>query len=210
MRNIKKVLILSPHPDDAEYGCGGLISKLNTGLVDFEWIVFSTCDESLPDGVSAGTAIREHTKVMNMLGLKSTTIDIPVRNFPEHRQLILDTLIACRNHFKPDLVVCPTLGDLHQDHRTVADEAVRAFKAHASIIGYELPADHHTFTPTLFVELSEFNFEQKWMMFAQYESQLIKAKAWNSYEYIKAMALYRGATIGVKYAEAFEIYRWRT
>jgi len=205
----KKVLILSPHPDDAEYGCGGFVSKLNTGLVDFEWIVFSTCDESLPESYGQATAIREHTEVMDMLRLKSTTMDIPVRNFPEHRQVILDTLIACRNQFKPDLVVCPTLGDLHQDHRIVAEEAVRAFKAHASIIGYELPADHLSFTPSLFVVLSEFNFEQKWAMFSTYESQLFKVRAWNNYDYIKAMALYRGATIGVKYAEAFEVYRWR-
>jgi LmbE family N-acetylglucosaminyl deacetylase len=206
----KKVLILSPHPDDAEIGCGGFINKLNNNNhTAIEWVVFSTCDESLPIGCAMGAAVREHNKVINYLGLKSTTLTIPVRKFPEYRQEILETLIAHREGFNPDLVVCPTLGDLHQDHRTVAEEAVRAFKCHASIIGYELPADHLSFTPNLFVEISEYDLDEKGNMFSFYESQLVKERQWNNFDYIRSVARLRGTTIGVEYAEAFEIYRWR-
>ena len=46
-------------------------------------------------------------------------------------------LIQLRNDIQPDLVVIPCSQDVHQDHQTIHNEAVRAFR-HISIIGYEL------------------------------------------------------------------------
>jgi len=49
---MERVLILSPHTDDAELGCGGFICKLLERNVKIFWIVFSTAKESLPKKLS--------------------------------------------------------------------------------------------------------------------------------------------------------------
>ena len=205
----KRVLVLSPHPDDAELGCGGFIDKLNDGHTEFMWMVFSDCDESLEVGFKPGTVVVEHEKVMQMMGLKSVVFNMPVRNFPQYRQEILELIIGAKESFNPDLVLCPCLSDLHQDHRVVAEEALRAFKSSASIFGYELPADHLEFKPVVFITLQEKNLDRKIEMFCKYESQIVKERAWNNSAYIKSLATVRGASVGERYAEAFEVYRMR-
>ena len=51
-----------------------------------------------------------------------------VRTFNYHRQAILDDLIQLREEIQPDTVFIPSLTDIHQDHKTMAEEALRAFK----------------------------------------------------------------------------------
>ena len=43
-----KVLILSPHTDDAELGCGASIVKMVEEGAEILWIVFSIAEDSLP------------------------------------------------------------------------------------------------------------------------------------------------------------------
>ncbi len=50
-----RALILSPHTDDAELGCGGLITWLIEKQSPLLWIVFSTAEESLPEGLPRDT-----------------------------------------------------------------------------------------------------------------------------------------------------------
>ena len=53
--NFDRVLILSPHTDDAELGCGGYITKLISENKTLLWVVFSTAEESLPDNLPPDT-----------------------------------------------------------------------------------------------------------------------------------------------------------
>ena len=48
----KRVLVLSPHTDDAEIACGGTIVKLIQNGSQLRSIAFSGCEESVPIGVS--------------------------------------------------------------------------------------------------------------------------------------------------------------
>ena len=40
MNNIKKTLVLAPHTDDGEIGCGGFINKLVNEDVEFIIVLF--------------------------------------------------------------------------------------------------------------------------------------------------------------------------
>lgn len=209
--NANKILILSPHTDDAELGCGGSISKFVEERYEIFWIVFSTAEESSPKDLPKDTLKKEFLSVIKGLGLKERNYKIytfKVRHLHENRQDVLEELIKIRNDFNPDLVVIPSLNDYHQDHRVVANEAVRAFKTKASIIGYELPWNHVTFDTNLFIKLDKHHVEKKFELLQNYKSQFAKERNYFSREYVFGLAKVRGTQCNADYAEAFEVIRW--
>jgi len=206
-----KILVVSPHTDDAELGSGGSISKFIEEDHEIFWIVFSTCDVSLPAGYPRDILRREFLQVLHSIGLIEEMCNIfefRVRHLFEHRQDILEELIQIRNEFKPDLVIAPSLNDLHQDHQTVANEVVRAFKTTSSIICYELPWNHMNFNTQLFVKLNESHISMKWKILRNYQSQIQQNRTYFSEEFIRGLAKVRGIQCNAEYAEAFEVVRW--
>ena len=204
-----RILILSPHTDDAEIGAGGTISKFNQSSGhDLLWVVFSTCEESLPNDMPKETLVKEFEKVVKFLGIKSKVFDYRVRKLYEHRGEILEHLVKIKHSFKPDLVIGPSLHDFHQDHSVVANEMIRAFKTSASIICYELPWNNVEFNTQMFIKLDSIDIKHKIKLLSFYKSQIILRGAPFSEEYVKGLAIVRGVQIGQKYAEAFEVIRW--
>jgi LmbE family N-acetylglucosaminyl deacetylase len=206
-----KILILSPHTDDAELGCGGSIAKFIEENHDIYWIVFSTAEESLPQDVPKDALKNEFLEVVKNLGLIENNYKIhnfKVRHLHEHRQDVLEELVKIRNSFSPDLVIIPSLNDYHQDHQVVANEAVRAFKTNASIIGYELPWNHVTFHTTLFIKLTERHMNKKYDLIKNYKTQFAEGRKYFSKDFIFGQAKVHGIQCNSDYAEAFEIIRW--
>jgi len=207
----KNVLILSPHGDDAELGCGGTIIRLIEEGKSILWVVFSTAEESLPKGLPADTLVLEFQEVINRLGLKKEDFVVhhfKVRYLHERRQEILEELVKIREDFRPDLVIGPSLNDFHQDHMVVANEMIRAFKSTCSIICYELPWNHIEFNTQFFMKLRREHIEKKIEMLKAYKSQIMQKRDYFSEDFIKGLASTRGAQVGEKYAEAFEVIRW--
>ncbi|KKG07105.1 GlcNAc-PI de-N-acetylase [Methanosarcina mazei] len=206
-----KVLILSPHTDDAELGCGGSIFKFLNRGDDIYWIVFSTAEDSLPKNLPKNTLREEFIRVVQSLNLSSDNYSIcnfKVRYLHEHRQKILDKLIEVRISFNPDLVIGPSVNDFHQDHQIVANEMIRAFKTTSSIISYELPWNHVTFNTQLFIKLNNEHISKKCSLLRNYQSQFLKNRLYFSKEYIYGIGTTRGIQCNSKYAEAFEVVRW--
>ena len=206
--NFKKILILAPHTDDGEIGCGGTIAKLQAAKKTIFYVAFSTCKESLPKNLPKDTLKKELIGAASILNIKKNNLiilDYPVRYFPENRQSILEKLITLRKDINPDLVFMPSLHDIHQDHLTIAQEGLRAFK-HVSILGYEDPWNMLTFDTTCFVHLSEKEIKIKIKAIQQYKSQ--NDKLYTKEKFIKGLAHTRGVQIGLEYAEAFEVVRW--
>lgn len=208
---MKKVLILSPHTDDAELGCGGTIASLIEKGYKIFWLVFSTADESLPPDLPSDTLKNEFIQVMNILTFDDKNYMINnfrVRRLNEKRQEVLEILVQARNSFKPDIVIGPSLNDYHQDHMVVANEMIRAFKNSSSIISYELPWNNLTFSNQLFFRLNKKHIEKKISLLKCYNSQIIKQRHYFSDEYIYGLAKTRGVQCLSEYAEAFEVIRW--
>jgi len=199
-----KVLVLSPHPDDADFGAGGFIHHLLEQNIDVTWVVFSSCNESLPKEFDKGSAIKEFEEMAMHHAVEFIILNYPVRHFPQYRQEILDVLWKFKEISRPDLILCPCLGDLHQDHSTIAQEAFRAFK-NASILGYEIFWNNACFSPNYFVPLSKAEVDAKWDMCSHYKSQLFKGKIHK--EIVFSLAEVRGSMINRPYAEAFEVIR---
>jgi LmbE family N-acetylglucosaminyl deacetylase len=207
----KRLLILAPHTDDAELGCGGTISRLLENGVDTMVAAFSTARESLPAGMEPDTLDREFHAAMTLLGVPAERLkvyDYPVRKLSYHRQEVLEDLVRLRADFRPDMVFLPSGTDLHQDHQVLHNEGLRAFKE-LTVWGYELPWNHIGFTAQAFVTLEKRHVDAKLTALWAYESQLALGRPYFTREFVEGLARVRGVQIKADYAEAFEVMRVR-
>lgn len=203
----KKVLVLAPHTDDGELGAGGTIAKLIEGGADVYYAAFSTAEQSVPDGFPKDILKTEVKNATFRLGIKPENLIIynyEVRKLNYVRQEILEGLIQLRKQVNPDLVLLPSLNDIHQDHSTVAQEGLRAFKQR-TILGYELIWNNLTFSTSCFVQLKKEHIQRKCDALKEYASQ--QHRDYISEEFVFSLAKARGVQIGSAYAEAFEVIR---
>ena len=91
----------------------------------------------------------------------------------------------------------------------VANEMIRAYKSSSNIICYELPWNHIQFNTQLFIELTDEFINTKIKMMNMYKSQFYLKRTYFSKDFIKGLARTRASQIGLKFAEAFEVVRWR-
>jgi LmbE family N-acetylglucosaminyl deacetylase len=151
----KKVLVISPHTDDGELGCGGSIARFIEEGTTVEYVALSCCEKSVPPEYPSDILSREVKSATKILGITQPILfSFDVREFPKFRQQILYTLIRLRNKIKPDIVFTPSRSDTHQDHKTTVEETMRAFKK-CTILGYEQPWNNITFNTHAFISLRE-------------------------------------------------------
>ncbi|MFX0168065.1 MAG: PIG-L deacetylase family protein [Candidatus Hodarchaeota archaeon] len=191
----KNVLVLSPHTDDGELGAGGTIARLVENGSYVTYYAFSAPKVRLKN---------ECKKSLAVLGVSDFKIfDIQVRIFPKLRQEILDILYAFNQETEIDLVLTPSTNDLHQDHQTVTNEALRIFKD-STILGYELPWNLIVFRESCFIPLQDHHVEKKIQALWNYQSQIETKKQYFNKEYLESLMRSRGLKINRAYAEAFE------
>jgi hypothetical protein len=99
----------------------------------------------------------------------------------------------------------PSLDDIHQDHYTIAQEGLRAFKF-CTILAYEMPWNNLTFETSSFVLLEERHLQCKINALKEYVSQ--SHRPYSNEEFIRALARTRGVQINATYAETFNVIRW--
>ena len=205
---LSRVLVLAPHTDDGEFGCGGTIARLVESGADVRQIAFSVASRSLPEGFAPDTLVHESRAASDALGLAAAALtvhDFEVRTFPEVRQQILELLIDVQRDFAPQAVLMPTIGDIHQDHHTIAAEGLRAFKR-TTILGYEIPWNQFSFSKQAYVVLEEPQLDAKVRALGCYRSQ--QHRNYANEEYIRNLARTHGIEIGRPFAECFEVVRW--
>lgn len=194
--DFKNVLVMAPHTDDGELGAGGMINKLIENGTRVTYVAFSTADVPMSE-------VRRATLT---LGVKDIIIlNFQVRKLNYYRQEILEEMMNIKHKIDPDLILMPSLTDIHQDHSTIAQEGLRAFK-NKSILGYELIWNNLSFTTSCFVELQKRNVQTKVEALKEYKSQ--EGRDYMCEDFIFSLARVRGVQIGVEYAEVFEVIRW--
>jgi LmbE family N-acetylglucosaminyl deacetylase len=203
----ERVLVLAPHTDDGEFGCGGTIARLLEEKAEVRYVAFSIATKSLPEGFPPDTLAKEVRQATAEMGIPEDGLvlhDFEVRTFPEHRQDILEILIALREGWEPDAVFMPSLHDVHQDHQVVAAEGLRAFKR-TTVLGYEIPWNNFNFDYQAYVGLEQRHVERKVAALAKYESQ--QHRNYANPDYIWNLARTRGINVNREFSEVFEVYR---
>ena len=204
---LERVLVLAPHTDDGEFGCGGTMARLVEAGTDVRYVAFSTATKSLPDGFPPETLAREVREATAELGIPDASLtvhDFDVRTFPERRQDILELLIELWDEWRPDAVLQPSVYDVHQDHQVIAAEGLRAFKR-TTILGYEIPWNNFHFEYQAYFALERAHVERKAAALAKYASQ--QHRRYADAEYIWSIARTHGVNVNRQYAEVFQVYR---
>jgi LmbE family N-acetylglucosaminyl deacetylase len=141
-------------------------------------------------------------KIIN-LGYQDTDI-------PNNGEIIrkVDEIVS---KIKPDVVISHHPFDSHQDHRNVAEimfAVARRRRVENALSCAPLPYRPNVFAfrPQYFSDITD-TIEQKIEAIRCYKSQYEKYQGELWIERIKAMAMYWGWAIEVKYAECFEIIK---
>jgi len=202
------VLILAPHTDDGELGCGGTIARFVEEGKTIYYAAFSTAADSVPPPFPPNILEEEVKKATKVLGIPEQNLilfDYQVRKLEYRRQDVLEDMIQLKEKIDPDIVFLPCVNDLHQDHITIYNEGLRAFK-HCTVLGYELPWNNITFHTRHFVFLQEHHVAKKYEALRCYCSQ--KDRHYVDKDFIFGLARTRGVQLGTDYAEAFDVIRW--
>ncbi len=204
----RRALVLAPHTDDGEFGCGGTIARLVDEGGEVAYVAFSAAEKAVPKEFPEDVLRKEVREATAALGIPPERLHIgafEVREFPRRRQEILDWMIRLRDEIAPDAVFLPSSHDLHQDHAQVHAEGLRAFKG-TTMLGYEVPWNNLVFETTAFVRLDDRHVDRKIAALACYRSQARRPYA--DEESLRAQVRLRGTQAGCRWAETFQVIRW--
>jgi LmbE family N-acetylglucosaminyl deacetylase len=198
----QRVLFLGAHPDDIEIGCGALIAHIAAKTVIF--CATLSDNQKNPELIDL---VEEHYEAMAILGVTRENIALgtfETRRFPHFRQEILEYMIQINRSFKPDIIFVHTQADIHQDHQTVTEEALRAFRG-TSVLGYDVIRSSYGFFPSFLVEVSEADVEKKIAALGKYGTYT--DRYYFDPEVTRATLVRNGAICERHYAEGFDILR---
>jgi LmbE family N-acetylglucosaminyl deacetylase len=198
----KSILFLGAHPDDIELGCGAFIAHI-ADRSDIRCVTLSDNQKN----PALKNLVEEHYRSMLTLGVPKEKIILgkfETRRFPQARQEILEYLFELNKQLQPEIVFVHTRADLHQDHATIAEEALRAFRG-TSVFGYDVIRSSHGFFPSFLIEVNEQDVELKIKALAEYHTY--DNKYYFKPDVTRATLIRNGAIAERNYAEAFDILR---
>jgi len=197
-----RVLFLGAHPDDIELGCGALLNH----IVNDTDILCVTLSDNLknPDLKNVRS---EHYEAMSVLGVHKEKIllgPFTTRIFPDTRQEILEYFLKLRRDFKPDLIFVHSKQDVHQDHNTMTEEALRAFRG-ITVLGFDVVRSSYGFFPHFLVEVTEEDVNRKIEALSKYETY--RDRYYFNSELTRSIMVRHGALAELPFAEGFDILR---
>lgn len=198
----KSVLFLGAHPDDIEIGCGALLHNI-VNQTDILCVTLSD-NQKNPDLKNVKD---EHYQAMDVLGVPREKIifgPFTTRVFPDARQEILEYFLKLRREFGPDLIFVHSRQDVHQDHLTMTDEALRAFRG-ITVLGFDVVRSSHGFFPHFLVEVTEEDVKKKIEALACYETY--RDRYYFNSEVTRSIMVRHGALAERPFAEGFDILR---
>lgn len=198
----KRVLFLGAHPDDIELGCGALIHHIS-GRSDLSCVTLSD-NRKNPE---LRNVVDEQRRSMQILGVPAARIlygPFETRIFPQARQEILEYFLKLRAELQPDIIFVHSNQDVHQDHLTMTQEALRAFRG-ITLLGFDVVRSSYGFFPHFLVKVDEADVDAKIEALRQYETY--RGKYYFEPELTRSIMIRHGALAETAFAEGFDILR---
>ena len=221
-----KILIIAAHPDDEVLGCGAIIAKYSKTNEIYVLI--------LGEGITSRYKNREEAKSGEILDLKNKSIEagkiLGVKetiffDFPDQRFDSLPFLEIVKRveeiivEINPGIIYTHSPSDLNLDHRITFEAVLTATRPKPGlcvkkILAFEVISStewsfgkiNKQFCPNIFEDISEY-IELKIKAFNAYDSEKREYPHSRSKEAIISLANRRGASVGLKSAEALELIR---
>jgi LmbE family N-acetylglucosaminyl deacetylase len=216
-----KALVVAPHPDDEIIGCGGTIAW---HVARGDEVTVAVVTRGLPekfDQDSVELTRAQAREAHRHLGVAQTAFldfPAPVLDITPGYELA-DALASTIRRLGAQVVYIPHGGDVHSDHRSVHNAALVAVRPVPGcpverVLCYETlsstewgsPHGASAFAPTYFVDISN-HLESKLAAMSVIANELQAHPHPRSLETLRALAIYRGSTVGVGAAEAFMLLR---
>jgi N-acetylglucosamine malate deacetylase 1 len=198
----KRVLFLGAHPDDIELGCGALLHHI-VRKTDVLCVTLSDNQKN----PNLKDIVDEHYEAMAVLEVPRENIILgpfTTRVFPDARQEILEYFLKLRRDFRPDLIFVHSRQDVHQDHNTMTEEALRAFRG-ITVLGFDVVRSSYGFFPHFLVEVTEEDVNKKIEALSQYETY--RDRYYFNSELTRSIMVRHGALAERPFAEGFDILR---
>ena len=215
---MNNILFIAPHPDDETLGCGGTIFKHKAMNDKISWLIMTNISPGR--GYKAGDVEKRQKEIEATAG-KYGFDNVIKLGFPTagldtvpHSEVV-EAVRSSMDRLRPDTVYVPNRNDVHSDHRVTFDAVISSAKSFRcpflrKILMYEVISDtefspplrDHAFCPNAFSDISEY-LDKKLSVMRVYASELGEHPFPRNPENIKALATFRGATAGTRYAEAF-------
>ena len=198
----RRIFFIGAHPDDIEIGAGALIAHLSQKT---EILCVTLSDNQKNPALK--NVVTEHYQSLDILGVSRNNIIVgsfETRRFPSFRQEILEYLIKLNCEYHPDIVFTHSRADIHQDHTTITDETLRAFRG-ATVLGFDVLRSTYGFFPNFLVEVTEEDVEKKIRALEQYKTY--ENKYYFDPQITRATLIRHGALAERPYAEGFDILR---
>lgn len=216
-----KVMIVAPHADDEVIGVGGSIAKhVKNG--DKVYVVTVTCgDPQVYTLEYSEKCLTQQREAHDALGIECNyclRFSSPGMNINTYDK-VADCIKKLTDLVRPELVYIPHYGDMHYEHRMVAECCMVALRpkefSEVEILAYEVPSEtgwnvpcqQNEFIPNVYVKLEEGEMLAKLEALKKFELQMNKYPSARSVEAIENLARYRGTTVGTEFAEAFMLIR---
>jgi len=222
MKKSKNIIVISAHPDDEVLGAGGALIKHNKNGDKISWIIATKKIVEMGYTINQiNTRKKEIDQIKNKIGIsKVYNLGYPTTSLSS--SLVNDLIPIISEIFKktkPEIIYVVNRSDAHSDHRHLFNAVFACTKSFRhnyikKVLMYECISEtefapalpENQFIPNYFVDITQ-EFLQKIELIEIYESELGIHPFPRSIENIKALAKYRGAMIGVKYAEAFSVLK---
>ena len=209
----KKVLVFAPHNDDEVLGVGGTIAKMAKN--GYEIVVCEVTSGKKEERVNL--IKQEAYAAHKILGVRQTIfLNLPVVSLNEVSKVDINAkFVEVVKDVQPSVVFIPHRGDMHLDHRVVAESAMVAIRPLEApfvedVFAYEtlsetewnIAAADNVFIPTVWSDISN-ELDIKLKAMSCYKTQVREFPHPRSLDVLRALAELRGSTVGVRAAEAF-------
>lgn len=215
------VVVVSPHPDDETLGAGGTLLKLKQEGNKIYWINVTNVDNGSGwDKSFVEMRQLQISKVIMKYGFDDY-FDLrfePCSLENIDRSSLIGSISKTFQIIKPNWIIIPNPQDAHTDHKIVYEACMTCSKIFRypyvkKITVMEIPSETdfskegEAFSPNYYVDITE-TLDDKLDVMKIYDTELGEPPFPRSLENIKALAMVRGGTAGVKYAEAFKVIKW--
>lgn len=217
----KRILVVSPHPDDETLGVGGTIAKYSNEGHEVNILTISGHLPPLYKREDYEITVKEAQLAFKVLGVSNSSfLELPATMLDDPPLHELNSKISkIINDFRPHIVFCP-YPDRHVDHRLVFDSVMVATRPVGIgrnieiLAAYETLSETHwnaphiepNFTPNWVIDISE-TIKQKIEALQNYKSQISDFPGPRSLEAVEALAKFRGTQAGFGYGEGMHIIR---
>jgi len=226
----QRVLVVTPHPDDAEGGCGGTMAKWIKEAGTEVVVVLctdggkGTSDREISSAELTDIRQREQQRASDLLGVKEVVFLSHPDGGLEDSMLFRSQLVREIRRHKPDLIMCidpyRSRSHTHRDHRTSGQVALdAAFSYSWSYLHFPEQITHEGLhphrvseaylwgseTPDVSVDISGF-LDLKALSLLAHASQFPDPKVRS--ERVRQGAAEQGKAAAIPYAESFRRIRF--